>query len=308
MNTTLPSLADFADPSAHGVPAARAIDFAAPEIWPEWPRACAGARRADARFAAEKRRRAEERALAASQGKSPTLPWGMNDPVTAAIYHLDGAETRRRHAATAARESALKRLRAGEVRGFGRPEKGRAPWEWVLPQEWENWPSQDRAEQGVSILAGTPYWHLHLHDPAGLPLIQALVAYSRCADATRKIKDAWRVNFPDIDRNHDGETLDLARTAIGRRLLGPPAGDADADDTTEAEHNALEELHRDLLDMLATGHLIAFRDGAELPAQAFALGAPFGDLRAWEGNDSVRVRPVEPPPRQTHGAGAEMAA
>ena len=183
-------LADFADPSAHGVPFARAIDLAAPEIWDEWARACAGVMRAEATLADEKKRRAEESALAKSQGSSLTLPWGMNDPVTAAIYHLDGAERRRSDAATAARESGLARLRAGEVCGFGRLEKLLAPWQCVLPREWQHGHSYAQAEHGVSILGGSRYWDLHLHDRAGLPLTQALVAYSRCDDVLTKIRAA----------------------------------------------------------------------------------------------------------------------
>lgn len=210
---------ELADPPASGVPLARAIDFAVPEVWRAWARACAEVKRAEARWTDEKWRRAQESALAAAGGKFLTLPWGIADPVIAALYRLDAAERDRDRAESAAWESALARLRAGELRAFGSPETGRAPQIWILPHEWAHTSWRGGAPGAGKIdLSGATYWHVQLYDAAGLPFDQAAIAYS----------------------DRDTKTLDLARIAIGRRLLEQEAGNAD--DGSEDERAARDDL------------------------------------------------------------------
>ena len=288
-------LDNFPDPSAQGVPFARVIDLAEPEIWCDWVRACAEVRRAEARLADEKRRRAEDLALAAARGASVTVGSGMKDPVFAAGHHLSEAERRRDEAASAAKANAMARLRSGALRAFARPESGRAPWQSILPYEWKNRWRYDQDQRGAIDLGNILYWDLHLHDDAGLPPIQALVVYSRCEDARRKVALAPIADRMRADPLHDGQTLDLARTAIGRQLLDEAGGNAD--DATADEKNALEELGKELAARLHTGRLIAIRDDPALGADDFPPGASLADGARWEGDTSIRVRPPAPPTR-----------
>jgi len=279
------------DPLKHGVPFARAIlgvpDFAEPEVWCAW--VCAEAEEQLAqeqlKCAKDKARPAQEEMLRlwrhgipvgmpmvqyqrlqstwAPPDFSPPEPPFLERARSAAA----GAKEKRDAAYRRAAANLRTRLGADSLRAFGRPGTIEAPWRWIAPHVSKQLGrSADPRFRGAVEGGNTRYFEAHVCDLQGLPLDQAACAY------------AARTPAP------------VARAAIGRRLLRVTA-------RVSAEEVALAQLRLDLAARLRDGWLVAVRDGAALPREAFAPGAPLGDLRSWEGNDTVRVRPFEPSSR-----------
>lgn len=284
-------LADFSDPSAYGVPYAHASDLADPEIWRAWVCAKVTAPRAREQKARENKRREweEQQRIAALWRRTPLYeagdpfswgqslgsrsPWGaVSSDDTDPLGWLRRALHSPEHADWMGRtsRSLATRLTDGTLRAFARPEKARAPWVWVRPQEWaDTKPRGDRSRPGAIILSGSTYWQMHIFDPVGLPLDQAAVA---C-------------------RARTAANVDLARASIGRRLLDETYRD-------QKGENVIRELREALAAKLRAGRLVAIRRGTALAPEDFAPGAPLGNVNAWDGNSDVLVRPPAPPRRE----------
>lgn len=279
-------LADFSDPSAYGVPYAHASDLADPEIWRARVCAKVTAARAKEELRRDDQRREwkeQERRRNLRRRRSPyeagdPYPWWEPLPPPPPTSAKD--EARRcalaSEAEGAARawhavcRSAVTRLAGGTLLAFARPEKARAPWVWVRPQEWaDTKPRGDPSRPGAIILSGSTYWQMHIFDPVGLPLDQAAVA---C-------------------RARTAANVELARASIGRRLLGETYRD-------QKEENVIRELREALAAKLRAGRLVAIRGGTALAPEDFAPGAPLGNVNAWDGNSDVLVRPPAPPRRE----------
>ena len=291
-------LADFSDPSAYGVPYAHASDLADPEIWRAWVCAKVTAPRAREQKARENKRREweEQQRIAALRRRTPLYeagdpfswgqslgsrsPWGaVSSDDTDPLGWLRRALHSPEHADWMGRtsRSLATRLTDGTLRAFARPEKARAPWVWVRPQEWaDTKPRGDRSRPGAIILSGSTYWQMHIFDPVGLPLDQAAVA---C-------------------RARTAANVELARASIGRRLLDETYRD-------QKGENVIRELREALAAKLRAGRLVAIRGGTALVPEDFAPGAPLGNVNAWDGNSDVLVRAPAPPRREAPEAPPE---
>ena len=311
---------DFANPFAHGVGFGPAlVDLAEPEAWREWVQACAEARLAEerlerameaARPAQEERQRLRRsgvplgmpmaqysRLQSGAPLPAPPEPRSVIDARWTARAAKKTSDAAWRAAATSVRE----RLENGSLRAFGRPGTIEAPWRWIAPHVAAHLKPRP-GNLGLAVVAGggVLYFQATVFDPEGVPPDQAAMAYAdppldpfKLERLVARMPGGREVALPPAP-------LELARRAIGRRCLRDNGRDG-------AEEAALAALRLALRERLRRGSLLAFHDGARVPAEEFADGGQLADIGVWDNELGILVRPLAPAKRAAAVAAAAGA-